>query len=307
MNVLAFGEILWDIIEGQEHLGGAPFNFAAHAAQCGNSSFIISRLGNDFLGTRAYNECRAYGVDNSLIQWHEELPTGIVDVTLEHGQPDYHIRKNVAYDFIEYDAVCSAFEKFTFDVFYYGTLVQRNGVSASTLKKILTEHQFRHIFYDVNLRKETFTEAIIRESLRHCTILKLNVDEVPVLSKMLVGEDLIDEQFCAVVTELFPNIKIVIITAAEMGCYLYEDKKLTHVPGVPVSVTDAVGAGDAFSAAFMHVFSLTHDAKNAAALANQIGAFVAGKRGAVPEYSAHLKNILTQGVKNMSNVSQNIL
>lgn len=88
---------------------------------------------------------------------------------------------------------------------------------------------------------------------------------------------------------------------------MYEDKKLERVPGVPVSVTDAVGAGDAFSAAFMHVFSLTHDAKSAAALANQIGAFVAGKRGAVPEYFAHMKNILTQEVKNLRDVSQNIL
>jgi fructokinase len=32
MKVLAFGEILWDIIEKEEHLGGAPFNFIAHTA-----------------------------------------------------------------------------------------------------------------------------------------------------------------------------------------------------------------------------------------------------------------------------------
>lgn len=50
MKVLASGEILWDVIDQEEYLGGAPFNFAAHAAQCGSKSFIISRVGSDFLG-----------------------------------------------------------------------------------------------------------------------------------------------------------------------------------------------------------------------------------------------------------------
>ena len=50
MKVLAFGEILWDVINGVEHLGGAPFNFAAHMAQCGHETFMVSRLGMDELG-----------------------------------------------------------------------------------------------------------------------------------------------------------------------------------------------------------------------------------------------------------------
>jgi fructokinase len=62
MRVLAFGEILWDIIEGNEHLGGAPFNFAAHVAQCGNNAFIASRLGSDPLGRRAFNRSQEHGV-----------------------------------------------------------------------------------------------------------------------------------------------------------------------------------------------------------------------------------------------------
>ena len=30
MNVLSFGEILWDIYPDKKFLGGAPLNFAAH-------------------------------------------------------------------------------------------------------------------------------------------------------------------------------------------------------------------------------------------------------------------------------------
>ena len=31
-DVVAFGEVLWDIIDGMPHIGGAPLNFAAHVS-----------------------------------------------------------------------------------------------------------------------------------------------------------------------------------------------------------------------------------------------------------------------------------
>ena len=41
IDVLAFGEVLWDVIDGVPHLGGAPFNLAAHAAKCGLGAAIV--------------------------------------------------------------------------------------------------------------------------------------------------------------------------------------------------------------------------------------------------------------------------
>lgn len=38
LDVVAFGEILWDVIDGTAHIGGAPFNVAAHAVRCGLSA-----------------------------------------------------------------------------------------------------------------------------------------------------------------------------------------------------------------------------------------------------------------------------
>jgi fructokinase len=42
MKVLAFGEILFDIIEGKHYLGGAPLNFAGHLARMGADFYIFS-------------------------------------------------------------------------------------------------------------------------------------------------------------------------------------------------------------------------------------------------------------------------
>jgi fructokinase len=292
MNVLAFGEILWDIIEGNQHLGGAPFNFAAHAAQCGNASFIVSRLGRDNLGEKAFQMCDQVKVNSSLIQWDEQHPTGVVVVTLKDGQPDYVIQENVAYDYIEYNKSLQLLREDYFDVFYFGSLAQRGTVSANTLLKLLTNHYFREVFYDVNLRKKGYNEIILKKSLMYCSVLKLNIDEVPVLSTILFGKALSEEEFCKRAHDLYHNIRLMIVTAADKGCMIYEQGRLHKVPGVPVKVADAVGAGDAFSAAFMHSYMQQGDALKAAAVANQMGAFVASQHGPIPTYSEEIKKAL---------------
>ena len=291
MKILAFGEILWDVIEGTEHLGGAPFNFAVHSVQCGNESSIISKLGRDLLGKRAYDASKTHGVDVSLIQWDDVHQTGVVDVTLSQGQPDYVIRRDVAYDFIQEGSWTADLQKREFDVFYFGSLAQRNSVSFQTLHAILAQNRFRHVFYDVNVRKGGFTSEIIHVSLAACTIFKLNIDEVAVISQLLTGSVMTNENFCKHIKTRYPNIRLVIITASEKGCFIYEDE-LLYIPGTPVTVQDAVGAGDAFSASFMHIYGSTGDALRAAQIANQVGAFVATRGGAIPEYAPHIKSLL---------------
>ena len=88
------------------------------------------------------------------------------------------------------------------------------------------------------------------------------------------------------------NPRIIIITDGAKGCYIFEDGKLNHVPGTAVTVKDAIGAGDSFSAGFMYTYFRTRDALISAATANQIGAFVASQEGAIPEYSVQIEQML---------------
>ena len=306
MKVLAFGEILWDIIKGIEHLGGAAFNFAAHMAQCGNHAHIISRVGSDHLGTRAFSESIEYGVDASFIQRDDFFPTGVVDVTLNDGQPEYVIRPDAAFDYISANSVLARLKRNYFDIFYFGSLAQRNVVSEQALYKILSGNDFKHIFYDVNLRKSGYSEKIIRNSLAACTIFKLNKEEVRTVSHLLTGYQLSDDTFCSCVKSLYPAIRIIIITASESGCFIYESD-LQYVPGTPVTVCDAVGSGDAFSASFMHIYAASGDAVMAAGIANQVGAFVATQAGAIPKYSHEIASILKTNIKmSINNIKMSI-
>jgi len=292
MKVLAFGEILWDIIEKEEHLGGAPFNFIAHTAQCGNDAYIVTRLGQDFRGMKALNRCKSYGVNELYIQQDDTLPTGIVEVTLNDGQPDYTIVENVAWDNITFDDSVAHIEDENFDVFYFGTLAQRAQRSADTLDRILNSFHFKHRFCDINLRKTGYNDAIIRKALSHATMLKLNHEEVPVVSSLIAGKALDIPEFCNWITRQYTGLKLVIVTAAERGCFVHYENRLISVPGVPVQVLDAIGAGDSFSAAFLHVFVRTGNPELAGRVANSVGAFVATQRGAIPAYTREVRRMI---------------
>ncbi|MEQ9216853.1 MAG: carbohydrate kinase [Cyclobacteriaceae bacterium] len=293
MKALVFGEILWDIIEGEHHLGGAPLNFAAHVKQCGQSSCIVSCLGKDKLGDEAFRLVKGLDVDVSMIQ-RADIRTGFVPVTLKDGQPDYVITKDVAYDYIEggkldHSAISD------FDFFYFGSLIQRNKVSHEALYSILDRHPFEEIFYDVNLRKDSYDQSIIEKSLMHCTLLKVNDEEVAVISKMLFGENQDFEIFGQAICDQYDQIKTIIITAGGEGCYVYHDGNISHIPTEKIKVIDTVGAGDSFSAAFVCVYYQTGDPVKAATIANKVGGFVASSRGPIPNYPPKLNELLKQG------------
>lgn len=292
MNVLVFGEILWDIIEGKKHLGGASLNFAAHCAQCGQYAGMISSLGQDELGDAALDMIKELKVDTTLIQRSVSKDTGTVLVTLENGQPDYEVLGGVAYDYVHKEELDES-EISEYDTFYFGSIIQRNKESREALYYVLDNFEFDKIFYDVNLRKDCYSQSIIEKSLGYCTMLKVNDDEVVVLSNMLFGKDLRFEGFSKEVIKQYPQIKIVIITAGKNGCALYYDAQLVTIPGISIEVKDTVGAGDSFSAAFLSIYDKTEDPIQAASVANYVGSFVASSHGAIPKYSNGILALLS--------------
>ena len=100
-RIVAYGEILWDILPDGPVLGGALFNFTNRVNELGNEGILISKLGADNFGKDALEGMKKLHLDTSYIQRDLDHPTGTVKVTLdENHNPDYEIIKDVAYDFI---------------------------------------------------------------------------------------------------------------------------------------------------------------------------------------------------------------
>ncbi len=295
MKTLVFGEILWDIIEGTPHLGGAPLNFAAHSQRFENTATIISNVGKDDLGDRAIALVKELEINTSHIQ-RSELPTGTVPVVIINGQPNYEITKGVAFDNINKKHFGGLLLEH-FELFYFGTLIQRHETSESALHFILDHMHFRHIFYDVNLRRDSYTLDTVLYSLSHCTILKVNDEEVDVLSEMIFGSRLTIENFCTQVSTQFSKVEVIVVTLGKSGSSIYASGILHQIPTSPINVVDTVGAGDAFSAAFASTYLNTSDPIKSATIANKIGGFVASSKGPIPEYTEAIHQEINRTLK----------
>jgi fructokinase len=289
MRIVSFGEILWDHIGDSWYIGGAPFNLAAHCARMEASAALVSSVGDDELGRKALTTARECGIETVYIRINRKFPTGTVDIPLRgDGTHDFFIHDNVAWD----DIIVSAEDALALgtggiDAVCFGTLAQRSAVNRSSLQSLLAGSVPRAVFYDVNIRQHYYAAEWIEWSLRACTIMKCNNDEAALLARHLFGRDMDEEEFARSAARRY-NVTTLCVTRGPRGAAVLHDGDFIEVPGVTVKVADTVGAGDAFSAAFLRSFLAGHDAGEAAHFAVRVGAFVASRSGAVPDYSGDI-------------------
>ena len=291
MKVAVFGETLFDIIEGEEHIGGAAFNFAAHMTKLGFDTHLISAVGEDALGREIMAKMRSLGMNGDFLRQTSEYPTGTVTVDLQNGEPEYTIHQHVAWDNITVeDSPALNYEMW--DLFYFGTLAQRSEQNKKTLHTLLDETiSARHIFFDVNLRQSFYSKETLESSLETSTILKTNKDEAALLAELFDGPREKDPVGIAEWLKSEFHQEIVIITQGSEGVYVSGREQSCQVPVTAVKTTDAVGAGDAFSAGFCFGILQGLSPEEAAGLGGKLGSFVASRRGAIPEYSQDIEQV----------------
>jgi fructokinase len=279
-TIVAFGELLWDILPSCTVLGGAPFNFAYRVNSLGDTGLMVSRLGRDELGRKAFDQVVQLGLDTTYIQWDDSLPTGTVQVSFgEDNKPDYIIVPQVAYDKIELtDALVEAVS--TADCLCFGTLSQRSETSSKTIEQLLERADQSLKFLDINLRKDCYNPETVRFSLQKADVLKLNEDEVHRLGLMLSISRQNIPDFCDQISDKY-SLKYCVVTLGEKGAFAMSIAgQKVYVPGYKVNLADSIGSGDAFSAGFVHKLLRDTSIEQSARFGNVLGALVATKEGA---------------------------
>lgn len=286
-KILSIGEIIWDIYESENLIGGAPLNFAAHAKRCGGNSFMISAVGRDTLGESALQTIKNLQIDERFIKVND-FPTGKCEVSLnEHGIPSYNVLENTAFDnIILSDSDMEEINSLEFDALYFGTLIQRNSISKATLEKLCKACTFGEIICDINLRKNCYSKAAASFCLENATILKMSDEEEPLL-RGLGLYSITEESYTAIakaIASKFPNINIIIITLGEKGSFVYECKTQSGFlqSGVKTEVVSTVGAGDSYTAAWCVSFLLGEGIMTATEKATGLSAYVVAHKDAIP-------------------------
>ena len=279
--VVGVGELLWDVFPTGKRAGGAPINFVYHATQLGAEGYAISAVGKDELGTEILQELKKNHIANYIESI--DYPTGTVQVKLNNGIPSYTIIENVAWDHIPLTQKAVDVVKRA-DAVCYGTLSLRHADSKNTVTTLLSYARKDALrFYDINLRQHYYSKELIEELLKLANVFKVNDEELLVLRDLfnLKGTD---EEVCKYFMNTY-NLKYVILTAGEKYSQVWSETETSRYDTPKVTVADTVGAGDAFSGAFVQGILAGKTLKEAHKQAVEISAFVCTKTGAWPEYA----------------------
>lgn len=281
-----FGEALFDCFsDDQQKLGGAPFNVAWHLQAFGDNPLFISRIGHDALGEQITSAMQQWQMNIAGIQYDSLHATGTVDIELNAAEPSYTIHDKVAYDYIDKQQLPALYDE---AIVYHGSLALRNPDSLAALNA-LTAAESVSVFVDVNLRSPWWDKETVFLSLERARWAKLNEHELVTL-----GFNSADIEQDMLRMQSHFQLEHLIVTRGEAGALvrsndgeIYQQK-----PSEADNVQDTVGAGDAFTAMYLHGLIAAWPIQQTLQRAQQFASAVIGLRGAVSQdkgfYQDHL-------------------
>lgn len=277
--IVGIGELLWDMLPSGKAIGGAPANFAYHAGRLGEEGWVVSAVGDDALGHEildVLDEKRLHSLVSMV-----DKPTGTVQVSLDDaGVPTYTIVEDVAWDHIPFTSKMQELASRA-DAVCFGSLVQRNGSRASVLKFLEAVPASALKVFDINLRQHFYTPEILRKSLEIADVLKINDEEIVILSEMFgLGSD--PREACRKLIRQY-SLRFVLLTKGAQGSEVISPDEVIPQGVGKVDVVDTVGAGDAFTAAFTVAYLRGDSLADAQKLAGEVTAYVCSHKGAMPE------------------------
>ncbi|WP_149206932.1 carbohydrate kinase family protein [Flavobacterium johnsoniae] len=280
-SIYCYGEVLWDIFPEGARAGGAPFNVAYNLMRMGIDSHMISRVGNDKLGTDLMAQLKDWNISTEDSQIDNQHPTGTVIAHIdEHNEAHYDIIKPVAWDFIEFRK--DYIEKISnASAFVFGSLITRSETSKNTLFELLEIAKFK--VFDINIRPPHYSVPVINELLHKADLVKMNKAELRLVLDFFEKNYVSEDDAVHFIQDKF-DIKEVLVSKGSKGALYYDGDSKYDAPAVPVTIQDTVGSGDAFLAGFLSKRIMNENPVEVMKQATALGAFITSQKGACPSY-----------------------
>ena len=283
--VIGMGEALWDVLPEGRKIGGAPANFAFHAGQAGMDARVVSAVGRDALGDETLLTLQQKGLNTDAVA-RVDFPTGVVQVTLsEGGIPQYDICEGVAWDNIPFTPALDELAR-NAQAVCWGSLAQRSEVSRNCIYRFLDampSEQGRLKVFDINLRQHFYSIDVIEASCQRANVLKINEEELVIVSELLrLGTPQVEQQ-CRLLMERF-SLDMLVLTCGSNGSYIFTPVETSFRVTPLVQVADTVGAGDSFTATLVADLLKGAPVGVAHEHAVQLAAYVCTQQGAMAEW-----------------------
>jgi fructokinase len=244
------GEALVDLVEERGVLhavpGGGPFNTAIALGRLGMPVAFLGTLSRDDYGVVLAELLAEAGVDTSLVRF-TEAPTPLA-VVHKHDEGG-----NTYTFYLAGTALADPPESALPDgavALHVGTLALAVDPPASSFRALVErEAGKRAIVFDPNIRPVAFGDPELYRPqfdrlARLVTIVKMSRDDAAWIYPGCEPTDALER-----VLALGP--RMVAITLGAEGAVAASADGFVHLPAVPVTVADTVGAGDSFGAALM--------------------------------------------------------
>lgn len=262
IDFIGVGEILVDFISREEtdwlynaftfrkYQGGSPANIAVNISKLGGTASIIAKTGAGAMARFLKMELQRAGVVCDHFVMDHRVNTSVVFVSRTAKTADSEAFRSGDYqlepDEVKEQAIRQA------RVVHTSTWALSREPCRSAVRKafdIAVKHE-KIISFDPNYNPAIWPEyreahKVIDEMLDHATLVKASKDD----AVRLFGREKSPEQYIKRFHSYGP--KIVVYTMAEKGVLISANGDIIHVPGRPVKVIDATGAGDSFWAGFL--------------------------------------------------------
>jgi fructokinase len=257
-KLISIGEALIDQVKQGVKLigkftGGAPTNVAAMVANLGQSSVLLTKIGDDDEGKMILETLRRLGVDTNNIKITDAHDTTVAKVQVDKkGQRTFTFdRRNAADLFLtKEDIDPSLFE--AGDILHFGSVNLVPSLSRKAHEFAIDTAKRNGVIlsFDPNLRFSLWPNQLgLREAVKEfmigVDIFKVTEEELNFIFPDMSIEAAIEKVFQAKITWL-------ILSKGDQGLVAYQAKqKPLVIKGNKVKVVDTTGAGDALIGALL--------------------------------------------------------
>ena len=276
-------------IDSQElaiHGGGSAANISFWLGKLNTRVSLIGVIGNDQAGNFLKNELEEANVRCKL-KISKRFPTATIIIIVEpDGERSFIINRSSQDDYEWEDLPLKDIMKGT--LFYTSAYTIENPPIKNVIERLFKQIKGNSLTKTMTMFNlaafttvEKWKKDIESEILPYTDILVGNRDEYNILISNRTEPSHFDHVSIGnEILESFSNLKAVLITDGERGCYYFAGGHQGHVPAPKTSVIDTTGAGDGFCAGFISEFLSGTDLKDAIRNGTKLGSHVCQGYGA---------------------------
>ncbi|WP_104130459.1 sugar kinase [Cryobacterium sp. N21] len=230
-------------------VGGAESNVASHLCNLGTPTAWVSQLGDDALGRRVERLLRERQVDTGWVRRVASAPTGAY--FKDPGNGVQYFRAGSAASLMNAVTVAEVPLESARLVHLSGITEALSASCAELVTTVIARVAAAPtlLSFDVNYRGALWSVTDAAPALAHSAggadIVFVGLDEAHTLWDTRTPDD---------VRTKLAHVPYLIVKDGDVGATEYSPAGTVFVPATPTAVVEAVGAGDAFAAGYLHAF-----------------------------------------------------